>query len=150
MNFYTFSDLAKTGNFDNTLYQANSLKYNLLKKVLNKLKLYRYGVYSTLEFHQRNKVLIFGNIILHLLSFLFVYFFVYYFIKILRPGLKTVLILLGIFSIPVLIYLYYIRNDFSFGMILIILLVNLIALIFSLLRIYKPLIQTSNDKNSQQ
>lgn len=147
ISFYTFSDLAKTENFDRALYESNSLKYNLLTKILNKLKIYRYGIYSSIAFHNKYKeFLLFGNIIMHLLSFLFVYYFVYYFIKIFHPSLNFVLISLGICSLPILIYLFYIRNDFSFGMILIILLVNLTALIFNLFRNYKPSIQPSNTK----
>lgn len=150
VSFYTFSELAKTENFNKALYQTNSLKYNLLKKTLNKLKLYRYGVYSTLEFRQWNIELIFGNIILHLLSFLFVYFFVYFFIKILRPDIKMILIFLGICAVPILIYFFYIRNDFSFGIILIILLVNIAAIILSLFRIFKPSLNPLNKKISKQ
>ena len=138
VSFYTFSELAKTENFNRVLFKANSLKYNLLKKILNKLKLYRYGVYSTLEFHKWNVGLIIGNILLHLLSFIFVYYVIYFLIKILHHGLKLVLILMGICSVPLLIYLFYIRNDFSFGIILILLMVNLTALILSIKRAYKP------------
>jgi hypothetical protein len=147
ISFYTFSDLAKIENFNKVLYQANSFKYNLLKKVLNKLKIYRYGVYSSQELNDQNKeFLIFGNIFLHLLSFLFVYYFVFYAIKILHPSLKQVLILLAILSGPLFIYLYYIRNDFSFGIILLILIVNAFSIIFCLFRIFKPLTHCSDRK----
>lgn len=149
INSYTFSDLAKIGSFDNELYRTNFLKYNLLGKILYKLKLYRFGVYSTPEFNKGNTWLIFGNIILHLFSFLFVYFFIFYLVKILRTSLKMILIFLGICSIPIFIYLIYIRNDFSLGIILIILLVNVIALIFSLLRTFKPSIKPLNSKKSK-
>jgi peptidoglycan/xylan/chitin deacetylase (PgdA/CDA1 family) len=141
VSFYTFSDLAKTYNFNSDLYQANSLKYNLLGKILNRLKLYRYGVYSTFESPKRNIGLLLGNVILHLLSFIFVYFLAYYIIKILHPSLKIVLLFLGICSIPILIFLLYIRNDFSFEIVLIMLIVNLTALILSLFRKYKQPIQ---------
>ena len=146
VNFYTFSELAKIENFNKALYQTNTVKYNLFKKTLNRLKLYHYGIYSTIEFRKLNIELLFGNVILHLLSFLFVYFFVYYVIKILRPNLKMILILLGICSLPIFIYLFYIRNDFSFAIILIILSVNLAALILILFRIHKSL----NTKISRQ
>jgi peptidoglycan/xylan/chitin deacetylase (PgdA/CDA1 family) len=148
VSFYTFSDLAKRENFDETGFQANSLRYNMLKKILNKLRIYRYGVYSNMEFQNRNILLIIGNIILHVLSFLFVYFLVCFIIKFLSPSLKKILIFLAICSVTLFVYLIYIRNDFSFEIILIIVLVNVIALVSGILRMYKSPIPYSGTKRS--
>jgi len=137
VSFYTFSDLAVTENFDRDLFRANSYKYNLLLNALNFVKLYRYGVYSGLEYHRQKTGLILANIILHFVCFLLTYFFANFFIGITRASLKTVLIFLGICAIPVLIYLYYIRYDFSLEVILILLFVITCAIILSLFKKYK-------------
>lgn len=135
VNFYTFSDLAKTGNYDAALFRVNSYKYNFLKRILNKFKVYNYGVYRPTEYFYSYYGLIIGNIILHLFSFLFVYSFVYYSINILNFKLKYIFGFLGILFIPLITYLYYIRNDFSFGIIVIMIIVNICAFVLSLLRI---------------
>jgi len=137
VSFYTFSDLAVTENFDRDLFRANSYKYNLLLNALNFLKLYRYGVYSGLEYHRQKTGLILANIILHFVCFLLTYFFTNFLIGITHASLKTVLIFLGIGAIPVLIYLYYIRYDFSMEVIVILLFVITCAIILSLFRKYK-------------
>ena len=138
VSFYTFSDLAVTENFDRDQFRANSYKYNLLLNTLNFVKLYRYGVYSGLEYHRQKTGLMLANIILHLVCFLLTYFFANFFIGITRASLKTVLIFLGICALPVLIYLYYIRYDFSLEVIIILLFVITCAIILSLFRKYKP------------
>ena len=138
ISFYSFSDLSVTENYNSDLYEANSYKHNFLLKTLNFLKLYRYGIYPGLEYHHQKKVLIFANIILLFVCFLLTYFFANFFIGITRANLKTVLIFLGICAIPVLIYLYYIRYDFSLEVIIILLSVITCAIILSLFRKYRP------------
>lgn len=136
VGFYTFTDLAMTEDYNQTLFQANSLKYNLLKKVLNKLKRYEYGIYLPLEYHQTHYWLLIWNIVFHLTNFIFIYFFVYFCIKIIQPDIKIVLVILGLLFCAILFFLYSIRTDFSFWIFFILILVNLSAIISSLLRFY--------------
>jgi hypothetical protein len=134
VSFYTFSGLAKTEDFNKSLLLANSMKFNLLKKTLNKYKLFKYGVYQSLEYQKSHNLLVYGNIVLHILNFIFVYLFIYLLAKTFRPQVRTISIIMGIISMLVLILLWYVRNDFSFWIYLILVLVNFAALISGLLR----------------
>jgi peptidoglycan/xylan/chitin deacetylase (PgdA/CDA1 family) len=146
VSFCTFSELAKTANFNKALYQVNAAKYNLLKKVLYKLKIYSYGIYPISGYQKQNREFLFGNFLLHLLSFLFVYFLVIYVCKILHPNFSIILILLAILTLSVLFYFYYHRVDFSFWILFIIFMVNYMALILGIFRVYKPWIYASKKK----
>ena len=140
---YTFSDLIQTENFNYVHYQANSLKYNFLKKILNKYKLYSYGVYLPMEFHKRHKELLFGNILLHLICFIVVYLFTGYFVKTLRPNRKAAILILSVVAGLAFFYFYYHRNDYSFWITLVMFSVIFLAVIMGLLRSFK-LISRSN------
>jgi peptidoglycan/xylan/chitin deacetylase (PgdA/CDA1 family) len=137
VSFYSFSDLAGTADYNYSLYRANSFKYNLLKKVLNKTRYYNFGVYSSRELNQKDKALMYGNILLHLLCLVVVYLFVSWLTRIFNADLKTVLIIFGMFFLSALIFLFYIRNDFSFWMILIIIAVVVVAASAGIFRVYK-------------
>jgi len=143
VSFYTFSDLARSENFDKALYKANFLNNNLLIKILNKFKLNRYGVYSTLEFHKKHKEFILGNILLHLLIFIFVYFIITALMKMFNPKLSIVISFFSILIVTIVIYLYYFSNDYGFKMKLIILGVIFFAAILGVIRKKRQLIQHS-------
>jgi hypothetical protein len=138
LSFYSFSDLARTADYDYSLYRENTFKYNLIKKVLNKAKYFNYGIYSSRELNKKDVILSLGNILLHFLCFILVYFFVTRFFRIFHIKLKTVLILYGIVTLPVLTFLYYIRNDFSFWIILLISAVVLTAAAAAIFSAYRP------------
>ncbi len=148
IRFYTFSDLARTENFSEAVYRYNSLKYNLLKKVLNHLKLYRYGAYSNMKPDRLNNKLVFGNIILHILAFLIFYFVTNFIIKFFHLSKRVIKMIVLICAVPSLIFLYYIRNDFSFMIILIMFLVIFTAILFSITRIFMLLDKSENHKIS--
>jgi peptidoglycan/xylan/chitin deacetylase (PgdA/CDA1 family) len=143
ISFYTFSDIAKKADFSKKKYLENTAQFNLLKKILFKVKNYNFGVYPI--GNKSGQVLIFfaGNIFLHIISFLLVYFFVVYFCRIFHPNITLIKAGLALISISALIFFYYHRMDFSFWILFILFLVIYIALIMGLIRVYKPLNHTS-------
>lgn len=134
ISFYTFSELAKTGQFDQRLYEANYYKDNLVKTLLYKYKKYRYGVYSTLDYHYSHLELSAGNLLIHLVVFMLVYLVVYGLVRLLRPGKIIVTLFLSILIISVCGYLYYFIDDSSFKMKFIILFVMVSATILGIVK----------------
>lgn len=143
ISFYTFSDIAKKADFSKKIYRENTAQFNILKKILFKVKNYNYGVYPTGNNSGQNLKFFVGNILLHIISFLLVYFFVVYFCRIFHPNLSIIKAGLAVISISALIFFYYHRMDFSFWILLILFLVVYIALIMGVIRVYKASIHTS-------
>jgi hypothetical protein len=137
VSFTAFSDLTEKYDFSSSEFQANAFKYNLLKKALNYLKIYDYGIFTHRFSNAVNVLLIIGNLLLHIISFLLVFAIMNYFLKIFNPRMSIIVTLLLICMVPVLFFLLYIRNDYSFCMILALLLVNLIAVFLSVWNRYK-------------
>jgi len=71
----SFSKLSKSEIFDTERFVLNSINKNLVTKSLNKMKLYRYGLFNTLEY-EKSHLLIFNifNILFHILTFLLVFY----------------------------------------------------------------------------
>jgi hypothetical protein len=133
VSFYSFRGLSGNGSYGSTSFRNNSMKYNLTEKTLNYVKLYSYGTISSSGSDSTSILLKVINILLHILVFVLVFFLAGFLLKILNPGIKPVLVFLLVCLIPIAVFLVYIRNDFSFGMIVIMLLVIFSALIVSIL-----------------
>lgn len=138
-SYYSFKGLSENGGYGSASFRNNSMKYNLLKKTLNYLKLYSYGTIRSSGSDASSIMLTAGNVLLHILVFALVFFCAAFFLRILNPGINYVLIFLIICLIPVSVFLVYIRNDFSFGMIAIMLGVIFSAIIISILNQYNLL-----------
>ena len=143
ISFYTFSDIAKKADFSKKIYRENTAQFNILKKILFKVKNYNYGVYSISKNARQKLEFFVANILLHLFSFVLVYFFVVYFCRIFHPNFTIIKAGLAVISISGLIFFYYHRMDFSFWILLILFLVIYIATIMGVIRVYRPLIHAS-------
>jgi peptidoglycan/xylan/chitin deacetylase (PgdA/CDA1 family) len=93
----TFSVLNQNEIFDNKRFALNSPNNNLVIKTLNKLKLYRYGVYNTEDYEKKHKVVLsLLNVFLHIILFLSIYYMTKLIINILKPSKTLVAISFGI------------------------------------------------------
>ena len=133
----TFTGLAKEADYGKTHYNENTFRNNLLKKALNYLKLYSYGVYFGFGLQKGNSFLAAANILLHIVTFVIVFLVIWLFYKKFRPAKVASLIILLVCLVPVLIFLIYIRNDYSFGIISIMLAVILCAVISGMMVAYR-------------
>ncbi len=129
IDFYTFSTLSQKDNFDRRLYVANYYKDNLVKDVLYKFKKYRYGIYSTLDYHADHKGLMIWNLLLHAGIFLVVFLVVLGLLKIFKPGKILVTLILIVMVLLAMVILHYFIDDSSFKMKLIFLMVVFAATI---------------------
>jgi hypothetical protein len=136
-DFNTFTSLADKVNLNHALFQDNSMRYNLLKKSLNYMKFHNYATISSSDTHGHKLLYMTGNIFLHLLVFCTVFYLAGVFLKILHPAIFVVLSILSACFVPLSAYLVYIRNDFSFGMIVIMLAVVISALLLRILKTYR-------------
>ncbi len=137
LDFNTFASLARKVNLNHALFQDNSMRYNLLKKSLNYLEFHNYATISSSDSSGSDALFFAANIILHLLVFCAVYFLSGVILKILDPGINVVFSILSLCLVPVSAYLIYIRKDFSFGMLVIMLAVILSALLLRILKTYR-------------
>lgn len=145
-SFFSFSGLAETGDFNSGSFRNNTMKYNLLKKTLLYTKLYNYGTLRSSGSTGTDNALTAANILLHILIFLITFSLTGLFLKIFHPEITTVLVLLILWLVPVSAYLVYIRNDFSFGMVVIMLLVIFSSLISAILWKYTGLFPIRRNK----
>jgi peptidoglycan/xylan/chitin deacetylase (PgdA/CDA1 family) len=136
VRFSTFTDLSGKYNFSAAALNSNTFRYNLLKKVLNYFKLFDAGVFTSKFPSSVNILLVTGNILMHLLSFFLVFAFTGLILRLINPKLPVTLILLFLLLIPVAVFLFYIRNDFSFGIISAMVLVNICAVFLGIFRKY--------------
>jgi peptidoglycan/xylan/chitin deacetylase (PgdA/CDA1 family) len=108
----TFSSLNKSENFDNTRFNLNTVDRSLLKKLLYKMKLYRYGVYypteSALKYHRIIRIL---NWVLHILIFLCVYIIITWINRLLKPSMGLIIAFLILVALAMIFIQYlYIRS----------------------------------------
>jgi peptidoglycan/xylan/chitin deacetylase (PgdA/CDA1 family) len=156
IDFYTFSGLSNAVNFDKSLYDANYYKDNLVKTVLYKFKRYRYGVYSTIDYHSDHREFMILNLLLHTGIFIVVFFIIMGLVRLFRPGLFVIGTFLAILIISVCAVSYYFIDDSSFKMKLILLLTITLATILgvfsgkksNLFRKKKTFDTNGNDKHS--
>lgn len=102
----TFFRLSQSEIFDNLRFNLNSLNNNLTTKILNKLEIYRYGVYVTAEYERKHRpILVSVNVFLHLIILLSIYYVTKLIIKKIRPSKAFIIISLGIMIIITLVIL---------------------------------------------
>jgi hypothetical protein len=143
-SFYNFSGLSETGNYNSASFRNNTMKYNLLKKVLLVTKMHGYGTLSSSGSTVIDHALTAANILLHIIVFFLVYAFVGFFLKIFHVRIAPVLIFLAAGIVPVSAYLVYIRNDYSFGIIFIMLFVIFSSLFLAILKTKKGSFSTES------
>ena len=134
---FSFSGLAKTGSFNSASFRNNAMKFNLLKKALFYTKQFSYGTMRSSGSDSADNALTAGNILLHILVFFTVFTLAGFLLKIFHPGINSVILCLIICLMPVVAYLVYIRNDYSFGMIIIMMFVIFSALVSGIVKRYK-------------
>jgi peptidoglycan/xylan/chitin deacetylase (PgdA/CDA1 family) len=107
----TFSAVNKMQRYDEYNFKANSRKYNLLFNLLDKLSLYRKGVYSAIEYTSEYRILlIVGNLFFHLCCFGLFYLLTVFFIRASKIKIKAVYKLYLIVTLILLfldIYYFY-------------------------------------------
>lgn len=87
INATTFYSLNKNEIFDNKRLELNSLDNNLVIKILNKLKYYRYDIYNTSEYERGYKMIfLILNTFLHIVIFLMIYLLTRVITKRIKPS----------------------------------------------------------------
>jgi peptidoglycan/xylan/chitin deacetylase (PgdA/CDA1 family) len=103
----SFSMLSHSEDFGNKRFVLNSTNKNLIIKILYKLKLYRYGVYSTVEDIRNHRfILTLVNIIFHIISFVSIYFASNIITKFIKP-FKVIMLLFSASMIIVILGILY-------------------------------------------
>jgi peptidoglycan/xylan/chitin deacetylase (PgdA/CDA1 family) len=107
INATTFSVLNQNEIFDNKRFVLNSPNNNLVLKILNKLKLYRYGIYITAAYGKNHKViLVLINVFFHIITFLFVYYVTKLITRIIKSSKTFMTITFGIMILMTIAILY--------------------------------------------
>jgi len=133
IDFYTFSGLEKSGDFNKALYDANFYKDNLMKSLLYKVKRFHNGVYLPAGYDNDHNGLFIGNIILHIVVFAVVFFVAFGIVRLFRPGRLLITACLSIIILAASMYLYYFIDDSSFRMKLLLIAVVIIATVLGTL-----------------
>jgi hypothetical protein len=110
----TFSILNQNGVFDNKRFVLNSLNNNFLFKVLNKMEIYRYGVYNTSEYEIRFKgIFTLFNILFHIILFVIIYGITKIISKMIRPSKRNAVIFFAFVISVSLLFIYSKINSHS-------------------------------------
>lgn len=114
VNTTTFSILNQNETFDNKRFVLNSLDNNLVIKILNKLKYYRYDIYNTSGYERGYKwIFIILNTFLHLFIFLIVYTISRFITKMINPSRTLMSIIIAAMFLVVCLILYNRINSHS-------------------------------------
>jgi peptidoglycan/xylan/chitin deacetylase (PgdA/CDA1 family) len=124
-----FSMLDKSEIYDNERFVLNSINNNMLIKILNKSKIYRYGIYNTTKY-MRNHKSIFGisNIFFHVIVFLCIYFATKIITKMIKSFKALRFIFLAILVIMIIFILY--KGINSDSLVIYVILIATISLAF--------------------
>ena len=102
-----FSTLGKSEEFNALRFKLNSTDNNMLVKILDKLNIFRYGVYNTTKY-QRNhtRILAIFNFMFHVIVFLTIYFAAKILSRFIKPNrfIKLIFLLLALFVIIAVLY----------------------------------------------
>jgi peptidoglycan/xylan/chitin deacetylase (PgdA/CDA1 family) len=114
INTTTFSMLNQNEIFDSKRFVLNSLDHNLLIKALNKMEIYRYGVYNTAEYEIRHKgILTLFNLLFHILTFVIIYGTTKIITKMIKPSKKITALFFAFLTIVLFLFIYSKINSYS-------------------------------------
>lgn len=114
INSTTFSRLNQSEIFDNKRFVLNSVNNNLLLNILKKLKFANYGVINTVEYETSHKwIYILFNILLHIITFLFIYFVYSLITKMIKPNKAMVITYLAVTILIIFVIIYNRINSYN-------------------------------------
>ena len=131
----SFSELGKSEEFSALRFTLNSTDNNMLLKILDKLSIFRYGVYNT-SAYQSNHTRIFRlfNVLFHIIVFLTFYITANIFRRFIKPTRLIRIIFISLFLLMILAVLYKAINSHALIIYVIFLTTIVVAFYAGLLR----------------